>query len=132
MIEIRLGGAGILLALFLLATLGRRAALADLRATGWAGFAIGVVNGAIPFTLIAWGEQHIDSGIAAVANATVPVFNALLVPWQLRQERLSRRRFGGVLVGLVGVTLLTLGQPSVSWWFVVGTLAWVAASVSYA
>ena len=54
-----------------------------MRATGWAGFAIGIVNGAIPFTLIAWGEQHIDSGIAAVANSTVPIFNALLVPWLL-------------------------------------------------
>jgi drug/metabolite transporter (DMT)-like permease len=132
MIEIRLGGAGIVLAVFLILTLGRRAAFAALRATGWAGFAIGVVNGAIPFTLIAWGEQHIDSGIAAVANSTVPIFNALLVPWLLPSERLSRRRLVGVFVGFAGVTVLTLGQPAVGWWFVAGTMAVVVASLSYA
>jgi drug/metabolite transporter (DMT)-like permease len=132
MIELRLGVAGILLALFLVARIGWRGALRELKAAGLAGFAIGVVNGAIPFTLIAWGEKHVDSGIAAVANSTVPIFNALLVPWLLPRERLSRRRFIGVLVGLVGVAVLTVAQPSVSWWFVAGTAAVVVASVSYA
>ena len=132
MIELRLGVAGLLLALFLVARIGWRGALRELRAAGWAGFAIGIVNGAIPFTLIAWGEQHVDSGIAAVANSTVPIFNALLVPWLLPRERLSRRRFVGVLVGLVGVGVLTVAQPSVSWWFVAGTAAVVVASISYA
>jgi drug/metabolite transporter (DMT)-like permease len=132
MVEIRLGVAGILLALFLVARVGWRNALRELRAAGWAGFAIGIVNGAIPFTLIAWGEKHVDSGIAAVANSTVPIFNAMLVPWLLPLERLSRMRFVGVLVGLVGVGVLALGQPSVSWWFVAGTAAVVVASISYA
>jgi drug/metabolite transporter (DMT)-like permease len=132
MVEFRLGVAGILLALFLVARVGWRNALRDLRAAGWAGFAIGIVNGAIPFTLIAWGEKHVDSGIAAVANSTVPLFNAMLVPWLLPRERLSRLRFIGVLVGLVGVGVLALGQPSASWWFVAGTAAVVIASASYA
>jgi drug/metabolite transporter (DMT)-like permease len=132
MIELRLGVAGVLLALFLVARIGWRSALRELRAAGWWGFAIGIVNGAIPFTLIAWGEKHIDSGIAAVANASVPIFNAVLVPWLLPTERLSRRRLAGVLVGIVGVVVLTLGQPSVSWWFVAGTAAVVVASISYA
>jgi drug/metabolite transporter (DMT)-like permease len=132
MIEIRLGFAGILLALFLVARIGWRNALRELRATGRWGIAIGIVNGAIPFTLIAWGEKHIDSGIAAVANASVPIFNAVLVPWLLPEERLSRRRLAGVLVGIVGVGVLTLAQPTVSWWFVAGTTAVVVASISYA
>jgi drug/metabolite transporter (DMT)-like permease len=132
MIELRLGVAGVLLALFLVTRIGWRGALRELRAAGWAGFAIGIVNGAIPFTLIAWGEKHVDSGVAAVANSTVPIFNALLVPWLLPLERLSRRRFIGVLVGLAGVAVLTVAQPSVSWWFVAGTAAVVVASVSYA
>jgi drug/metabolite transporter (DMT)-like permease len=132
MVELRLGVAGILLAAFLVAQVGWREALRELRAAGWAGFAIGVVNGAIPFTLIAWGEKHIDSGIAAVANSTVPIFNAMLVPWLLPLERLSRKRLIGVLVALVGVGVLTLGQPSVTWWFVAGTAAVVLASLFYA
>jgi drug/metabolite transporter (DMT)-like permease len=132
MIELRLSVAGILLALFLVARIGWRNALRELRAAGWWGFAIGIVNGAIPFTLIAWGEKHIDSGIAAVANASVPIFNAVLVPWLLPAERLSRRRLAGVLVGIVGVLVLTLAQPAVGWWFVAGTTAVVVASISYA
>ena len=112
MIELRLAVAGILLGLFLVARIGWRNALRELRGAGWAGFAIGIVNGAIPFTLIAWGEKHIDSGIAAVANASVPIFNAVLVPWLLPTERLSRRRLVGVLVGIVGVVVLTLGSPA--------------------
>ena len=131
MIEIRLLVAGLLLTGFVVLQNGR-AGLRELRAAGLAGFALGVVNGAIPFTLIAWGEKHIDSGIAAVANATVPLFNAMLVPWLLPEERLSRRRFGGVLLGLVGVSVLAFAQPNVSWWFVAGTMAVVVASVSYA
>jgi drug/metabolite transporter (DMT)-like permease len=39
---------------------------------------LGAINAAIPFTLIAWGQKHIDSGIAAIANASVPIFVALL------------------------------------------------------
>jgi len=132
MIELRLGVAGILLALFLGARIGWRNALRELRGAGWAGFAIGIVNGAIPFTLIAWGEKHIDSGIAAVANASVPIFNAVLVPWLLPAERLSTRRLVGVLVGIVGVVVLALAQPTVNWWFVAGTAAVVVASISYA
>jgi drug/metabolite transporter (DMT)-like permease len=132
MIELRLAVAGILLAFFLVARIGWRNALHDLRAAGWWGFAIGIVNGAIPFTLIAWGEKHIDSGIAAVANASVPIFNAVLVPWLLPAERLSRRRLAGVLVGIVGVAVLALAQPTVSWWFIAGTTAVVVASISYA
>jgi drug/metabolite transporter (DMT)-like permease len=132
MIELRLAVAGILLALFLVARIGWRNAFRELRAAGWWGFAIGIVNGAIPFTLIAWGEKHIDSGIAAVANASVPIFNAVLVPWLLPAERLSRRRLAGVLVGIVGVAVLTLAQPIVSWWFVAGTAAVIVASISYA
>jgi drug/metabolite transporter (DMT)-like permease len=132
MMEIRLAGAGLTLALFLVFQRGLRRALADLRGAGGPGFAIGVVNGAIPFTLIAWGEQHIDSGIAAVANATVPLFNALLVPFLLPSEKVTGLRLVGILIGLGGVTVLTAGQPHVSWWFVAGTMAVIVASLSYA
>jgi drug/metabolite transporter (DMT)-like permease len=129
MIELRLAVSGVILAALVVAGSGWRDGITELRRPGWAGFALGIVNGAVPFTLIAWGEKHIDSGIAAVANATVPIFNALLVPYLLPSERLSRRRLVGVLVG---VAVLSLGQPSVSWWFLAGTAAVVVASLSYA
>ena len=78
MIMFRLIIAAALLLAFFLAQRGAGRAVADFRALGWQGFALGVINGAIPFTLIAWGEKHIDSGVAAIANATVPIFVVLL------------------------------------------------------
>jgi drug/metabolite transporter (DMT)-like permease len=132
MMEVRLALSGAILAAFLVGRSGRREALAELRGAGWQAFAVGVVNGAIPFTLIAWGERHIDSGVAAVANATVPIFNALLVPRLLPQERVSGLRLFGVVLGLIGVAVLTFAQPHWGWWFVAGTSAVVLASLSYA
>jgi drug/metabolite transporter (DMT)-like permease len=132
MMELRLAFAALALGSFLVATRGFGVAVADLRAAGWHALAIGIVNGAIPFTLIAWGEHHIDSGIAAIANATVPIFNAMLAPLLLPSERVAGVRIVGLSLGFVGVGVLTGGQPTVTWWFVAGTLAVVLSSLSYA
>ncbi len=132
MMELRLLVAGLLLAALLVAQRGFAGAGAEVRAVGWHGIALGVLNGAIPFTLIAWGEHHIDSGVAAVANATVPIFNAALTPWLLPSERVRGLRLFGIALGLVGVAILAGAQPSVSGWFIVGTLAVVLSSISYA
>ena len=72
--------------------LGRAGAFADLRAAWRHCLVLGVLNAALPFWLIAWGEQHIDSGLAAVVQASVPIFNALLVLRFLPHERLTRTR----------------------------------------
>jgi drug/metabolite transporter (DMT)-like permease len=132
MMELRLAVAALALGAVLTAARGFGGAVQDVRAAGWHAMAIGVVNGAIPFTLIAWGEKHVDSGIAAIANATVPLFNAMLAPLLLPSERVNGVRFLGVVLGLVGVGVLTGGQPTVTWWFVVGTMAIVVSSISYA
>src|ERR687885_626559 len=131
MILIRLVVSAVLLLSVVFAQRGR-AALADMRRLGWEGFALGIVNGAIPFTLIAWGEKHIDSGVAAIANATMPIFVVLLaVRWQ-PSERVGGLRLGGFLLGLVGVGVLAGVHPRGGWWGVAGTLAVVVASVAYA
>src|SRR2546423_5170533 len=123
--------AGLLLAV-LVVQRGRRQTIAEMRRLGWQGFALGVVNGAIPFTLIAWGEKHIDSGVAAIANASMPIFVVLLaVRWQ-PSERVGGIRLVGFLVGLLGVGVLAGIHPRGGWWGAVGTLAVVVASVSYA
>jgi drug/metabolite transporter (DMT)-like permease len=132
MMEIRLAFAALLLGGFLVASRGWREALADVRAAGWHGLAIGVVNGAIPFTLIAWGEKYIDSGVAAIANSTVPIFNVMLAPLMLPSERTTGVRLVGFVLGLVGVGVLSGAQPDVTTMFVLGTMAVVLASVSYA
>ena len=63
---------------------------------------VGAVGSAVPFALLAWGEQHIDSGLAAVLNASTPLFTAgLAVP--LLGERARPRVLVGLIIGLVGV-----------------------------
>jgi drug/metabolite transporter (DMT)-like permease len=109
-----------------------RGILRRLGRAGWRAFALGLINSAAPFTLIAWGQKHIDSGVAAIANATVPLFVAILAIWLAHSERATGLRIVGIALGLVGVGVLTGAQPEVSGWAVAGTLAVVAASVSYA
>lgn len=132
MMELRLLLAAAVLVPFVVIRLGRARALAELRATGSGAFVLGVANMAIPFTLIAWGEKHIDSGIAAIANASVPIFVAILALRFRPSERVTGLRLGGVLLGLAGVGVLTGLHPEGGWWAIAGTLAVVVASLSYA
>jgi drug/metabolite transporter (DMT)-like permease len=111
---------------------GLAPAIGDMRGLGWQGLGLGVVNGAIPFTLIAWGEKHIDSGVAAIANATVPIFVVLLAVRYQPSERVTGLRLGGFLLGLVGVGVLAGVHPRGGWWGAAGTLAVVVASLAYA
>jgi drug/metabolite transporter (DMT)-like permease len=111
---------------------GTRGAAAQLGAVGFAPYALGVVNAAIPFTLIAWGERHVDSGVAAIGNASMPIFVALLALRFRRSERSSGLALVGIFVGLAGVAVLAGIHPRGGWWAVAGTLAVVVASVSYA
>ncbi|HEY7040274.1 MAG TPA: DMT family transporter [Methylomirabilota bacterium] len=99
----------------------------------WAGFALlGLLNSVIPFSLIAWGQVHITSGLASILNATTPLFTAL-VAHALGQERLTAPRVAGVLLGLAGVAVLigpgALRELGVHTW---SELAIVGAAVSYA
>jgi drug/metabolite transporter (DMT)-like permease len=132
MIMLRLLIASSLLLLALAVQRGWTTTLAEMRGLGWEGFALGVVNGAIPFTLIAWGERHIDSGVAAIANATMPIFVVLLAIRWKPSETVRGLRLVGFLVGLVGVGVLAGIHPEGGWWGAVGTLAVVVASASYA
>jgi drug/metabolite transporter (DMT)-like permease len=111
---------------------GPREAVADVRSTGWQAFGVGFLNAAFPFVLIAWGEKYVDSGVAAIANATVPIFVVLLAIWFNPSERVRGVRLAGILLGLVGVGVLAGLHPEGGWWAVAGTLAIVVASLSYA
>ena len=129
---LRLAFAGLFLVPFLLLQEGVRRTVKGIRATGWGAVFLGFMNAALPFTLISWGEQHIDSSIAAIANSPVPIFVALLAIRFQRSERVRGLRLVGVLLGFVGVAVLAGFQPEGGWLAVVGTLACSAAALSYA
>jgi drug/metabolite transporter (DMT)-like permease len=100
----------------------------------WVAFlGMGVLNNAIPFTLIAWGQSHIASGVASILNATTPLFTVVVAHWLTADERMSARKlagvaigFGGVAVMIGGAALRTLGVD------VLAQLAVLAAAISYA
>ena len=124
--------AGLLLVGFLMIKDGAGAAVQEVRGAWRDGVVMGTINGVIPFGLITWGEKHIDSGVAAIANASVPIFVALVAIKVNPSERASGLKLGGILLGLVGVGILAGVHPSGGGWAVVGTLAVVVASFSYA
>jgi len=130
--DMRLLIGGILLLAFLAAREGAGSALAQVRGAWREGLVFGVINGALPFTLIAWGEKHIDSSVAAIANASVPIFVTLLAIKLNPSERSSGLKLVGICLGLVGVGILAGVHPEGGGWAVAGTLAVVLASVSYA
>lgn len=77
------------------------------RGSMWAAFAVqGLLQSALPFTLISWGEMHIASGLAGVLNATPPMFVlAIAVMTGRGRQTISGRKIIGVALGLAGVAL---------------------------
>jgi drug/metabolite transporter (DMT)-like permease len=132
LVTLRLLLASAVLVAYLGATRGFGRAARELRRSWRDGLALGTINAVIPFTLIAWGEQHVDSGVAAIANASVPIFTVLLAIRFLPSERATGTRLAGVALGLVGVGVLVGVHPRGGWWAVAGGLAVVVASLSYA
>ena len=99
---IRVGGG----ALCLLVLIGPLGGALPKRAADWLPFAImGMVNNVIPFSLFLIAQTIVSSGLAAVLNATTPLF-AVLVMAASGEERLTGRRIAGVLIGIGGVALL--------------------------
>ena len=132
MMDLRLLLAAAVLLPILVVRLGLKGSVREIRSTGAGAFILGVTNMAFPFVLIAWGEKHIDSGVAAIANATVPIFVAILAIRFNPSEQVRGVRLAGVVLGLVGVGILTGLHPQGGWWGVAGTLAVVVASLSNA
>jgi len=100
----------------------------------WAAFAVmGLLNGAVPYSLIFWSEQHISSGLASLLQATMPLFTVLMGHFLMRDERLTAGRVAGVVLGFAGVGLLLLPDlRQGAHANLLGQLAMVASSVSYA
>src|SRR3989304_979136 len=73
---------------------------------------LGLTNTALPFVLISWAEQYIDSAVAAILNSSVPLFTMLIAHFVLTDDRMTRQRVFGLLVGFLGVIVLTLRDLS--------------------
>src|SRR2546421_10505301 len=115
--------AAVILFVVLGARIGFPRAIAELGALAGPAILLGAVSAALPFTLIAWGETHIDSGVAAIGNASMPIWIAGLALRVQRQERVGGLRLVGLAVGIVGVAVLLGGHPRGGWGGIAGTTA---------
>ena len=100
----------------------------------WGGFIVmGTLNNLIPFSLIVWGQTHIESGLASILNGTTPIFSVILAHFLTKEERLTTHRMSGVLIGWVGVAVLigfnSLRSMGIE---VYGQIAVLGAALSYA
>jgi drug/metabolite transporter (DMT)-like permease len=96
------GGALVLLAVLRLAGVALPRGLPVWRAF----LVIGVLNNAIPFSLIAWGQTEIAGGLASILNATTPLFAVVLAQFLTRDEKLTPSRLGGAATGFAGVVAM--------------------------
>ena len=107
LIAVRVGIA----ALVLLPVLALRGGLPKLRGRVWPVIVIGAINSALPFCLLAYAMLSVTAGLAAILNATSPLWGALVAHFWLK-DRLDRGRVLGLALGFAGVAFLFWGRAS--------------------
>jgi drug/metabolite transporter (DMT)-like permease len=103
-------------------------------AATWQRFAFqAVLNSVIPWTLIAWGERHVDAALATILNSAGPIFTFLLTAVVTRHEATTPRKLFGVVAGMAGI-LLIVGVDTVHdiGSGIIAEAAIVAATICYA
>ena len=93
---------------------------------------LGLTNIAIPFFLISWGEQVIDSGVASILDATVPLFTILVAHFLLHDDKMTIPKVAGLLMGFAGVVVLMSKDIGASSGSLLGQAAVILACVFYA
>lgn len=100
----------------------------------WGAFLVmGVLNNVIPFTLMAWGQLHIETGLTSILNAATAIFGVIAAAIFFADERLSLRKAIGVTLGFFGVAT-AIGLSSLANFDLrsLGQLAVIGGTISYA
>jgi drug/metabolite transporter (DMT)-like permease len=98
---------------------------------------LGAVNIAIPFWLIGWAEQHIDSGLAGILQSTAPFFTLVIAASFIHDERITPGRLAGIGLGFLGILVLSVENladfgSAIGAERLLAELAVVASSLAYA
>jgi drug/metabolite transporter (DMT)-like permease len=91
-----------------------------------------IVNIVIPFALITWAEQSVDSSIAAILTSAVPLFAIVIAPLFLHDEPIRVNGIVGLAVGFLGVVVLTSHDLTTTGSDITGEIALLGAALSYA
>jgi drug/metabolite transporter (DMT)-like permease len=101
-------------ALLMVVVAARRARLPR----GWADWRMLMTTGVLAFTLnyglLFWGEQHVSSGLAALLQASIPLFGMVIANYYLPDERMTARKLSGTLLGMAGVGLIFSNEISLN------------------
>ena len=98
----------------------------------WIAFlTMGLLNNVLPFSLIVWGQSQISSGLAAILNATAPLFGVIVAGILLRDESATPLKITGVVIGFAGVIVM-MDLSSIATSSLLAQLAILAAALSYA
>ncbi|EKV30828.1 Permease of the drug/metabolite transporter (DMT) superfamily [Caenispirillum salinarum AK4] len=128
LVLLRVGGC----ALVLWAVVAMTGGTMPARPEVWRAFLVmGLLNNAVPFSLIVWGQAHLSSSLAAILNATTPLFTVIVAGLVLADERMTPGRVAGVGFGFLGVVVLMGGGG----WGEGGLLPYLAClggAISYA
>lgn len=99
---------------------------------------VGIFNIAVPFSLITRAEESIDSSLATVLNSSVPLFSLVIAHFALPDEKLNRYKVLGLLIGYVGIIVLTSrglndaeGSPLDGQLLMIGAVASYAVAVVF-
>lgn len=93
---------------------------------------LGLTNVAIPFFLISWGERSIDSAVASILDATVPLFTILIAHFLLQDDKMTIPKVLGLVVGFAGIVVLMSKDIGASSSSLLGQVSVVVASMFYA
>ncbi len=94
---------------------------------------MGALNNMIPFSLIVWGQQFVESSVASIINASSPLFSLVLAHFLTNEERMTPPRIAGIILGISGVALLIgVDAMSITGNMLAGQTAMVLASLCYA
>jgi drug/metabolite transporter (DMT)-like permease len=96
---------------------------------------IGVLNTALPFVLISWGQKYMDSSLGTILTATTPLFSMTLAHFFVEGEFLTRAKSTGLLLGFVGVVILSFRVgKGLTWelWPLLGQSAILFSAACYA
>lgn len=90
---------------------------------------MGLLNNAVPFTLFVLAQGQISGSLAAILNATTPLFTVIVAHFATSDERAGRGKLAGLALGFAGVVVMMAGRGADGAWF--GPILCLAAALSY-
>ena len=110
--------------------------LAQLKPYWFILLALALTGNCIPFFVITWGQQHVDSSLAGILMAMMPLTTVVLAHFFVAGERITRNKIVGFLLGFLGVVILMWPELTVNqnmdWVYIVSMLLILSGAISYA